>query len=44
MTGRRASKERRGGVEVMWDKPRWNSDGAKFGKRGRRVCGCQETC
>lgn len=58
--GRRGSKERAkrggrrgggGGVEVvgvMGDKPRWNSDDAKFGKRRRLVCVCvcvcRETC
>lgn len=46
--GSRGSKERakrggrRGGVEVavMRDKPRWNSDDAKFGKRRRLLCVC----
>lgn len=46
--GRRGSKERakrggrRGGVEVavMGDKPRWNTDDAKFGKRRRLLCVC----
>ena len=39
---RRRRRRRRGGV--MGDKPRWNSDDAKFGKRRRLLCVCVCVC
>lgn len=42
--GRSGRREGGGGLEVMGDEPRWDCDGAKFGKQKKCVSVCACVC